>query len=125
YGWFVGYGYEPFRLLIAVAIVWSICTAAYWRAAHPWPGIRPFLISSKDSKDSIASFSPAAYSADVLLPIVDLGYADSWEPVVDSTDRTTQTWGRRLRWLRWTEIILGWLFGGALAAMLTQLVKKD
>jgi hypothetical protein len=27
--------------------------------------------------------------------------------------------------LRWLEILIGWLFGGALAAMLGALIKKD
>ena len=64
-----------------------------------------------------------APSADVLLPIVDFGYADEWKPVVSANG--VQSWGWWLRILRGVEIVLGWLFGGALAAMLAQLIKKE
>jgi hypothetical protein len=122
YGVFVGYGYKPAKLLIAVVAVWLFCAGAYWFAAVRPLGSVPILISSAnegEEKEKPSTFSPLFYSADVLLPIVDLGYSDAWKPVVDTG------WGRGLRILRWLEIIVGWLFGGALAAMLTQLVKRD
>ncbi|HYU95851.1 MAG TPA: hypothetical protein VE989_06765, partial [Sphingomicrobium sp.] len=129
YGAFVGYGYKPGRMLGVIAGVWLACAVAYWIASAPPRDMDPFLVPAKEdvssAREDPGSFDPFFYSADVLLPIVDLGYGDAWRPVVSSRDPDTQKWGRRLRALRWVEIMLGWLFGGALAAMLTQLVKKD
>lgn len=127
YGMLVGYGYEPVRLLIAIIAVWLACAAVYDGAANPRKDLDPILVSTpKEGKaEEASSFDPLFYSADVLLPIVDLGYSETWKPVVESKVEKTRFWGRALRILRWVEIILGWLFGGALAAMLTQLVKKD
>jgi len=127
YGLFVGYGYEPVRLLIVTIAVWLACAAVYEGAANPRDDLDPILISApkEGNAEDASSFDPLFYSADVLLPIVDLGYSETWKPVLKSDVPKTKYWGRALRILRWLEIILGWLFGGALAAMLTQLVKRD
>lgn len=121
YGLLVGYGYRPGRLLVAIIAVWLFCGAAYWAAAHPGWIARTHLIEPSDqaTSETYDSFSPFAYSADVLLPIVDLGYAAQWQPALNEPG------GLGLRNLRWLEILLGWLFGGALAAMLGNLIKKD
>jgi hypothetical protein len=127
YGVFVGYGYRPARLLSAVLAVWLVCGAAYWAAANPrWFGPAPLIAPTGPASGGIESFSPWVYSADVLLPIVDLGYSEAWMPVLtEPGGNRPSLWGLRLRGLRWLEIALGWLFGGALVAMLGSLVKRD
>lgn len=129
YGKLVGYGYKPVRLLWTIVAVWLLCAGTYW-AATLWPREGDAVLTSMDPKsekklESTESFSPLFYSADVLLPIVDLGYSETWRPAVNSTDKRIRDWARLLRIVRWLEIVLGWLFGGALAAMLTHLVKKE
>jgi hypothetical protein len=147
YGAFVGYGYRPARLLLITFVAWLLFAAAYWEAAEPgWTG-GARLIRPADQQPSAAcllaraaarsgdpcpapavdydSFDPLVYSADVLLPIVDFDYANRWTPILDDANGRPLFWGRALRYLRWLEIALGWLLGGALVAMLGNLVKKE
>jgi hypothetical protein len=126
YGAFVGYGYKPVRLLTGALAVWLVCGAVYWAAANThWFGETRVIAPADQGRagdrsvEGYDSFSPWVYSADVLLPVVDLGYSEKWMPV------PTEPWGRGLRYLRWLEIVLGWLFGGVLVAMLGGLIKKD
>jgi len=148
YGVFVGYGYRPTRLFTAIAIVWLGCAAAYWMAVNPgqFASTTPLLAPASAEPSAAClvaranarsgdpcplpppdyrSFAPLIYSADVLLPVVSLGYREEWRPVVVDRNGNRLIWGERLRALYWLEIALGWLFGGALVAMLGSLVKKD
>ena len=148
YGIFVGYGYRPGKLIGAIAIVWLGCAAAYWMAVNPaWFGSTTHLIGPASEQPSEAcliaraasrsgdpcpsapanyrTFVALVYSADVLLPVVSLGYKDEWRPLVVDDDGNRLVWGERLRALYWLEIVLGWLFGGALVAMLGNLVKRE
>jgi len=146
YGSLVGYGYRPSRLLLAAASVWIFCFAAYLMAANPqWFGSTAHLLAPASDRGAVCraagaasnggdacsppapdyeNFVPLIYSADVLLPIVDLGYQSQWQPVV-SRDGHSLIWGQLLRFVYWTEIFLGWIFGGALVAMLGNLIKRD
>lgn len=148
YGFFVGYGYQPIRLLIASASVWLFCFVAYLLASNPqWFGGTTHLLSPPTRDPSTAclqaraaarsgdpcpqsapdyeNFVPLVYSADVLLPVVDLGYQSQWQPVVSDQDGRPLVWGQLLRFLYWAEIFLGWILGGALVAMLGNLIKKE
>ena len=125
YGALVDYGYRPAKLLGAIVLVWFGCALIYGYAVNPRFGSPPFLVSTQEHKEPPASFSKWFYSADVLLPIVGLGYKDKWTPDVSARDEATAFRARRLREIRWLEILIGWVFGGVVAAMLAQLVKKD
>jgi hypothetical protein len=130
YGLFAGYGYRPIRLLIAIPVVWLLCAFAYDAAtdSHRLNGDPPLLARTDgppDQRFDFRTFQPLAYSADVLLPIVDFGYQRQWEPVVAGRDGRPLVWGQRLRWLYWFEIAFGWMAGLLLAGVAGNLIKKD
>lgn len=133
YGLLVGYGYRPMRLLAATASIWLFCAAAYWAASNPvWFDNENYLLApSPSSSDTRAidpdyrNFVPLIYSADVLLPVVDLGYKDEWQPVVADSAGNPLIWGRLLRFLYWFEIAFGWVAGLLLVGVLGNLIKKD
>jgi len=133
YGLLVGYGYRPIRLLAATASVWLICFLAYWAATNPaWFGAETHLLAAQPAKPGepvpapdYRNFVPLIYSADVLLPVVDLGYKDEWQPVVADRAGNPLIWGQLLRFLYWFEIAFGWVAGLLLVGVLGNLIKKD
>jgi hypothetical protein len=133
YGLLVGYGYRPMRLLAATATVWLLCASAYWMASNPaWFGTKNHLLAPPPSEPGRAApapdyrnFVPLIYSADVLLPVVDLGYKDEWQPVVADRAGNPLIWGQLLRFLYWFEIAFGWVAGLLLVGVLGNLIKKD
>jgi hypothetical protein len=131
YGWTIGYGYQPLRLLLVIPAVWFVCTLAYWWAANPGGRFGPstYLIAPpmRDGKIPAAdypNFVAPIYSADVLLPVVDFGYKDEWQPVV-SKDSQALGAGQAIRFLYWFEIAFGWIAGLLLVGVLGNLIKKD
>lgn len=148
YGALLGYGYRPSRLLLGLAAVWLSCAAAYWFAAHPEiVGARTHLLAPAERQDDPAcladraaaassaecpkqppryeDFNALVYSADVLLPVLSLGYKDEWQPVIRDAGGAPLPLGRALRLLYWLEIALGWLAGLQLVGLLGNLIKKE
>lgn len=131
YGLVVGYGYRPLRLLTTTAAVWMLCSLAYWAATNPaWFGAENHLLVPPRSEaeapaPDYRNFVPLIYSADVLLPVVDLGYKDEWQPVVADAAGNPLLWGQLLRFLYWFEIAFGWVAGLLLVGVLGNLIKKD
>lgn len=147
YGGLLGYGYRPSRLLIGLASIWLAYAGLYELAAQPeLVGADTHLLAPAKSVEDPAclaartipgehpcpnqparydDFNALFYSADVLLPVLSLGYKDEWQPVVRDAGGAPLPLGRALRILRWLEIALGWLAGLQLVALLGNLVKKD
>lgn len=129
YGALVGYGYRPMRLVTVTLCIWLLWTLFYWAATNPAPG-QPHLLAPPPARDGKTSapdyrnFVPLIYSADVLLPVVDLGYKAEWRPVVGK-DREPLPAGQLLRFLYWFEIAFGWVAGLLLVGVLGNLIKKD
>jgi hypothetical protein len=59
------------------------------------------------------AFNAPLYSLDVLLPIVDLGQQDSWQPT------------GIVLYVYWALIILGWILTSAFVAGITGIFKRD
>ena len=148
YGGLLGYGYRPFKLLIALVGIWLFCGGAYWLAAHPERiGAETHLLAPADRSYDPAclaeratavssaecpkqptryqDFHPWIYSADVLLPVVSLDYKEEWQPVVRDAWGTPLPLGYTLQYLYWLERALGWLAGLQLVGLLGNLIKKD
>jgi hypothetical protein len=135
YGLLVGYGYRPLRLLITTASIWLLCAGAYWAATNPqWFGSDTHLLAPPPPEPGhpprapdYSNFVPLIYSADVLLPVVDLGYKKEWQPVLsdDTAARRPLPWGQALRFLYWFEIAFGWVAGLLLVGVVGSLIKKD
>jgi hypothetical protein len=79
----------------------------------------------KDMPAAYTTFSPALYSLDLILPLVDLQQDRDWAPVVSSSKGGTLRAGVFTRWLMWFEILFGWMASLMLVAVLGRLVEKD
>ncbi len=98
FGALAGYGYRPMRLLMCTVAVWLFCALVYWwLALPPYNAIGPtdpLVFQNEDYAACTAAsngnwflcrllpaeyttFSPLAYSLDILLPLVDLGQEKS------------------------------------------------
>jgi hypothetical protein len=143
YGWLVGYGHRPMRLFGRVGAAWLILTLAFWAGANPSTfGLRTHLIAPTRAGTDAAcpagpgkaacealppdyrSFFAPAYAADLLVPVINLGYKTQWQPRV-SIDGKPLFWGHALRFLAWTGILFGWVASLLLVGVLTNLIKKD
>lgn len=66
------------------------------------------------------SFSPEAYAADLVIPVLDLGQTSAWAP---SKDRGS--WGWFFWWASWWLEGLGWVITALAAAAITGLIQRD
>ncbi|WP_203910703.1 hypothetical protein [Rhizocola hellebori] len=98
----VGYGYRPMRAAIWLVLALSIGSFEFSR--HP-----PTPVGAVKA----SSFEPIAYTADVLLPLIDLGQEKSFEPQEVN------------RWLTYTLVAVGWILVTTVAAGVARSVRRD
>jgi hypothetical protein len=100
----IGYGYRTWQAGLWLLAFTLMGTAAFYGAypAHI-TAIRPHPMT----------FNAPVYALDVLLPIIDLGQQDSWQPT-----------GIAL-YAYWTFIIVGWVLTSAFVAGITGIFKRD
>ncbi|MEM9715750.1 MAG: hypothetical protein AAF826_04460 [Pseudomonadota bacterium] len=138
----VGYGYRP-----VYALIWAVLMIAgvglffqkTWNAGDMTPNSAPILVSANwvsatevapenpgaywsspgQAGQDYETFNAFAYSADLLIPIVNLGQEDAWAP---STSRSW--WGQQGWWLRWVSKMLGWVFTALGAAAVTGVIRR-
>jgi len=153
FGLLAGYGYKPMRLLIWMFAVWGVCALTYWGAArHSLMGPSNPAIFDKDAyamcssksevgshnwylcsmlKSEFPSFSPLAYSLDILLPVVNLRQEDNWTPIVPSpkgdvwSDATAWTTAHSIRLVIWFETIFGWIASLLLVATVSGFARRN
>ncbi|MGC3936360.1 hypothetical protein ACOTTU_00990 [Roseobacter sp. EG26] len=140
----VGYGHRPFRSVLALLVLWlSATTVAHlaweegsfapnsgpvllsddWQrfASEPAPANPALLWSEKGAQgQDWESFSPHAYAADLVIPIVDIGQTAAWAP-----STTRGFWGWHLWWLRWVFTLAGWVVTALGAAAITGIIRRD
>jgi len=150
YGAFAGYGYKPFRVIAVAFFAWLAFAAFYDYAAsqavfgpsnalvfqnkayeHCRPGVTQNPVSGKakignwtrcpELPGEYTSFSPLAYSADLILPVVSLGQSNDWAPI---TSGDAWSLGYVTRLAVWFEELLGWIATLTLAAIASGLVKR-
>lgn len=139
----IGYGYQPLR-----AFPWILgLTGLSWilyRRSYLAGGMVP---TEKDACDIYKTlrkvpghypkFSPAIYSVENSVPLVNLGQNDKWQP--DPAPAVAQPplegrWKRFnrfiispqfLRWFLWAQILLGWLLATLFLAGISGVIRKD
>ncbi|WP_127078673.1 hypothetical protein [Rhodomicrobium lacus] len=152
FGWSCGYGYRPHRLVVALVALWLACAALYERGAAGG-GFAPKdaqVWTSNDYKDcatnwtnckmsgdapgkvtQILAFNALTYSADVLLPAIDLGQRSAWTPMMRKIEVDFPIVGKAtlppatLRAVSWAENILGVMGVIMLGAILSGVIKRD
>ncbi|MEU6774385.1 oxidoreductase [Streptomyces sp. NPDC046759] len=100
--WTVAYGYRPGRAAVWMAVLWAAGTLAFAHAGHP-----------PVSRDSHPYWSPALFTLDLLLPVIDLGQAGQWQ--------LCGGW----QWLAAVMILLGWILATTVAAGATRLLRRS
>ncbi|MEV4055949.1 hypothetical protein AB0J55_32475 [Amycolatopsis sp. NPDC049688] len=100
----VGYGYRTWLAGLWLAGLVAVGTAVF---AGAYPG------QMKAASATVPEFQPAAYTLDVMLPIVDLGQKKNWFP-----QDTAQVWS-------WVLTGAGWVLTTAVVAGLTNALKRD
>ncbi|MFF4688399.1 oxidoreductase [Streptomyces sp. NPDC001307] len=99
--WTVAYGYRPGRAAVWMAVLWAAGTLAFAHADHP-----PM------NHDAHPYWSPALFTLDLLLPVIDLGQVGQWQ--------LRGGW----QWLAAAMILLGWILATTVAAGATRLLRR-
>ncbi|MEU3553085.1 oxidoreductase [Streptomyces fragilis] len=97
----VAYGYRPARAATWLAVLWAASTLLFSRS-EPTPA----------RAEEHPEWSPALFSLDLLLPVIDLGQATAWH--------LRGVW----QWLAAVLILLGWVMATAVAAGATRLLGR-
>ena len=147
-----GYGYRPHRLFVLLLTLWLACSLLY-KAGAEAGGFAPKdaqVWTNEAYKDcdrnwttcekgygkltEIIAFNPFTYSADMLLPVIDLGQRSAWTPMwrevsvrapyLTSERRLTLPAGT-LRAVAWAENILGVAGVILIGAILSGIIKRD
>jgi hypothetical protein len=146
-----GYGYRPTRLFVTLVALWLACGALFrvgvahggfaprdgqvwtnseynkacdknWTACEPVPG---------GKVSEIIAFHPFTYSADTLLPAIDLGQRSAWTPMWREIKVMLPYLGEwtlppgTLRAAAWAENLLGVAGVILIGAILSGIVKRD
>ena len=143
FGRTVGYGYRPGRAL-GLALVLIVALGVFfqktWDAGDMTPNAAPVLISADwiaatvEHPDGPAAFwsqpgqagqdwetfNAYAYSADLFIPIINLGQESAWAPSTSRSD-----WGRVGWWLRWFAKAVGWMITALVAAGITGMIRQE
>ena len=79
-----------------------------------------------------STFSPLAYSLDLLLPVVDLGQETAWGAYIPAADEgearmpiLNLPWGYLVRFLGWFEILFGWISSLILVATISGFSRRN
>ncbi len=160
-----GYGYRSHRIFVALLILWLGCAAAYKHAARQaifipadaqvwtqtWQERSPAKECEAnwvqcDAAKPYISFNPFIYSADVLIPVIDLKQRSVWMPTtkdlsiglphlgaielpylgtINLNFPTVHTPRWSVRALVWVENILGSLGILLYGALISGLIKRD
>ena len=155
FGKLAGYGYRPIRLVGWMFGVWLACGSAYWfLALPPFSAMAPSdpLVFQNASytecqpdrsekpgnwylcaplRGEYATFSPLAFSLDVMLPVVDLGQEKTWGAFVPTPKESP--WdefrhvhsGHWARLLIWFETLFGWLSSLLLVAIVSGFSRRN
>ena len=152
FGILAGYGYRPMRLLTWMVSVWLAFAALYWVAALQgvFGPSNPLIFENasyshcastssattrnwylcQPLKSEYSTFSPLAFSLDVLLPVVNLRQEDSWAPLVQTPQGAIWAelwhwkWGHATRFMIWLENIFGWVSSLLLVATVSGFARR-
>jgi len=155
FGLLVGYGFRPMRLLAWMVGVWLVFGALFWWLALPPNGALapsdPLVFHHPAYEECLpdrsptpgnwflcaplrgeyATFSPLAFSLDVLLPLVDLGQEKYWGAFVPTPKSAVieeiGSWsnGHWVRLLIWFETLFGWVCSLLLVAIVSGLARRS
>jgi len=114
-GFTVAYGYEPWRALGSLMVLFLVgCVAFMLPPAQAVMVYAPHNtrgpLNAAAPCENYPCFSPPIYTLDTLLPIIDLHQESNWVPA------THEPWGLLYEVLTWLLIALGWFLTTAIVA---------
>lgn len=146
YGIVAGYGHRKVQgALLAALTVWLAAAVLFtagsgyfgpadnsliaqrekWHCGYSGePGKRPWT-QCRALPPEYARFHPLMYSADLILPFLDLQQERYWAPIVADRAGRPLGRGRLLRVLMWMEILFGWGVVGYLVSLIGKLASRE
>lgn len=146
YGAVAGYGHRKFQgAFIAVLVFWLAAGLAFtigrgyfgpsnssliehrneWGCGYSGEPGKVAWTECRRIPPEYARFQPLMYSADIILPFLDLQQEAAWAPIVSDAAGNPLLQGRLLRALMWLEILFGWAAVGYLVSLIGKLASKD
>jgi hypothetical protein len=151
-----GYGYRPFRPIAWMFAAWFVFGLGYWwLALPPRSAMAPSdpLVFQNTSyaaclpdraratgnwflceplRGEYPTFSPFAFSLDVILPLVDLSQEDAWGAFVPTPRASPAAelffhwdWGHGARLLIWFQTLFGWICSLMLVAVVSGFARRS
>lgn len=122
----IQYGYQTWRAVAGIAVLYLIVLLVFWYAQHRTGVIVPVQATSSLSKIPTATnctsdypcFYPAGYAIDTVIPLINVHQADYWGPNANTP------FGWIYVAVTWVGILLGWAFATLAVAGYTGLVRN-
>lgn len=122
----INYGYQTWRAVLGIAVLYGVVLALFWYAQHRTGLIVPVQsiqgLQPKPTAATCASdypcFSPVGYAIDTVIPLVNVHQATYWGP------NASAPFGWFFVWVSWAGIVLGWLLATLAVAGYTGLVRS-
>ena len=120
----VAYGYQPWRALVPLVVLFVLGLFLFSRPAAQEVMVHPSTkneapISAATCHEPYPCFSPSIYVLDTLLPIVDLHQESNWVPA------RPRPWGVWYEVLTWVLIAFGWILTTAVVAGIGSLWRRE
>lgn len=122
----IQYGYQTWRAILALAVVYAAAVAIFWAAQHHGNLIVPLMETASGHQpppvthctNSYPCFYPAGYAIDTVIPIVNVHQATYWGP------NGNASLGHALTVFTWLCTTLGWALATLAVAGYTGLVRS-
>lgn len=123
----IQYGYQTWRAIVALALVYVIAVAVYWAAEHHGSLIIPVMATKTGVPAASAThctkyypcFYPAGYAIDTVIPIINVHQADYWGP------NGHAHFGYALVVFTWITTLLGWALATLAVAGFTGIARSS
>jgi hypothetical protein len=121
----IQYGYQTWRAVLALAVVYAAAVAIFWVAQHS-NLIVPLMETASGHQPppvmqctkSYPCFYPTGYAIDTVIPIINVHQATYWGP------NGNAPWGHALTVFTWLCTIVGWALATLAVAGYTGLVRS-
>ena len=123
----IQYGYQTWRAILALAVVYVAAVVIFWTAQHHGNLIVPLMETASGHQPppvtqcttSYPCFYPAGYAIDTVIPLINVHQATYWGPNGEAT------WGHALVVFTWVDTALGWALATLAVAGYTGLVRNS
>jgi hypothetical protein len=140
----VGYGYHSVWALwwlLGLVIIWSAIYSGGYLIGSMVPTGKDAYYAFRQDRQSLPAyyehFHATVYSLENSFPFVKLGQVDRWQPDPSPRNFLIRIWhwpasfsfwisaAGFIRWLRWVQILLGWILATLFVAGVTGIVRRD